>query len=431
MKNKLFNALLLLLMASVPASYYSGTDINSKHLRLQDWTYEPEIRTVLLRPDQNVEVNLQPSVTALDNYNMVLAFDDLRNQNQFYNAKLIHCNYDWTKSTLLDLDFLDAFNEFPINNFDYSIDTAIPYVHYTFQVPRVKLPGNYVLLVYRGSNQQDIILTKRFSVFQNEVNFIPESSLVGPGAFAQINQQINFTIRYRNYELVNPMDNVWVVIRQNQRWDNVVSGLKPNFVREGVRELEYRFFDKSLFTAGNEFRFFDIRSLRFPGQNIYTIDRQHDPVIAKLGTDINRSTQRYAQYLDLNGNFVVENADFGDGARRSDYLFVRFNLPSKPIDGKVYVMGAYNAWNKTIENEMYYDNSNQAYTADLLLKQGWYDYTYHVESQSLPAHFFEGSFFETENWYEIMVYYRPFKPNADLLIGYFTLGLNPSAPRRN
>jgi hypothetical protein len=40
-------------------------------------------------------------------------------------------------------------------------------------------------------------------------------------------------------------------------------------------------------------------------------------------------------------------------------------------------------------------------------------------------YFFEGSHFQTENEYEILVYYRPFKPSADLLIGYVRLMKNP------
>jgi hypothetical protein len=422
-------ALLVALAACVPAAYYSGTDISEKKLRLQDWTYEPQIRTVIVRPAENTAVNLLPAVTSLENFNLALNFDDLRRQNDFYYASIIHCNYDWTKSGLSNLDFLDSYNEFPINQFDYSVDTTIPFVHYQFNLPRVKIPGNYVLIVYRGTNRDDLILSKRFIVHDNQVNFIPESGLIGPGSFAQSNQQVNFTIKYRNLEIVNPLDDVWVVIRQNQRWDNMVSGLKPNFVREGNKELEYRFFDRSFFTAGNEFRFFDLRSLRAPGQRVYKVERNENTTLAILDPDVNRSTQRYSQYLDLNGNFAIENIDFGDGARQGDYLNVRFTLPTKRINGKVYIMGAYNGWNKTIENEMYYDAASQLYTADLLLKQGWYDYTYHVESPDLPTHFFEGSHFETENWYEIMVYFRPFKPNADLLVGYFTLGLNPNNRR--
>ena len=89
---------------------------------------------------------MQPAVTPLGKWDLLLRFDDLRNQQEPYYARVIHCNYDWTKSDLQDLDFMTVYNEFPINNFEYSVDTHIPYVHYSFPLPPVKLPGNYVLL---------------------------------------------------------------------------------------------------------------------------------------------------------------------------------------------------------------------------------------------------------------------------------------------
>jgi hypothetical protein len=58
------------------------------------------------------------------------------------------------------------------------------------------------------------------------------------------------------------------------------------------------------------------------------------------------------------------------------------------------------------------------------LRQGWYDYQYLVKSTTLPPYHFEGTHYETENLYEIFVYYRAFQPQADLLLGYFLLGEN-------
>jgi hypothetical protein len=37
----------------------------------------------------------------------------------------------------------------------------------------------------------------------------------------------------------------------------------------------------------------------------------------------------------------------------------------------------------------------------------------------------EGSHFETENLYEVLIYNRPFKPNADILVGYYPIPVNP------
>jgi hypothetical protein len=73
---------------------------------------------------------------------------------------------------------------------------------------------------------------------------------------------------------------------------------------------------------------------------------------------------------------------------------------------------------------MQYDSVHQEYHSKILLKQGWYDYQYYVKSPPLPPYYFEGSHFETENAYEILVYYRALQPRADLLIGYIRLEKN-------
>src|SRR5690606_8248513 len=131
-----------------------------------------------------------------------------------------------------------------------------------------------------------------------------------------------------------------------------------------------------------------------------------------------------SQYNDINGQFGVENIDYNDPLA-ADYLEVNFTLESAKVEGEVYVAGGFNYWNLDENNRMQYDATNQAYTASILLKQGWYDYQYVVDGSGLSPMHFEGSHFETENLYEIFVYHRPFNLNADVLIGYVRLQENP------
>jgi hypothetical protein len=402
------------------SSVNSGS--NPKVLVFKDFTYEPQIRTIVLnQPSANQESTLQPSITKLGNWSMVLQFDDINTQRENYNVKVIHCNFDWTKSQLLDLDFMDQYNEFPINNFEFSVDSHIPYVHYWITVPPVKLPGNYLLIVYRGSDKEDLILSKRFMVYDTQIGFNSERNLIGAGSVASANQQMNFTINYKNVDIINPYESVNVVIRQNQRWDNVMSDIQPSFVRESQKEIEYRFFDeKKMFKGGSEFRFFDMRSLNNPGRNVKRVDRSVKPFEVYIETDKSRSTEAYSQIRDYNGGFILDNYDYRS-ATFSNYAYVNFTLKSKPIPGDVYVTGGFTYWNMDEENKMYYDTVKQEYQGRVILKQGRYDYQYVVKSKELPFFHFEGTHFETENQYEIFVYYRPFQPKADLLLGYTTL----------
>lgn len=407
------------------SSQNSGS--NPKTMRFIDFAYEPQIRTVVVRPAYaDPSSYLEPAVTRLGEWNLLLEFDDLRDQRDTYYARILHCNYDWTRSSLMDLDFLTDFNEFPINNFEFSVDTHIPYVHYWINLPPVKLPGNYIVVVYRGTDKNDIVLSKRFMVFDTRVTFENERNLVGAGNIASLNQQINFTINYTNLDVINPLENVNVSIRQNRRWDNMATDIRPSFVREIEKELEYRFFEsEKMFKGGNEFRFFDMRSLLNPGRNVARVIKTVKPYEVYIERDKPRADEVYSQLPDINGGFIPANLDYPDPAF-TNYAHVNFTLAApNPYPGSVYVSGAFNYWNLNEKNKMRYDSVRKEYQARILLKQGWYDYQYTLESPSVAPYFIEGSHYQTENLYEILVYYRPFQLRADLLIGYLRLERNP------
>lgn len=418
-----FSIVIFLTGSCTPIAQSSvNSESNPKALKLIDIAYEQEIKTIQLHP---VNAPIEPAVTSMGKWDLLLEFDDLRTDRDTYYARVIHCNYDWTKSDLQDLDFMTLFNEFPITNNEFSVDTHIPYVHYWFNLPPVKIPGNYVLVVYRGSNKDDIILTKRFMVYDNLVSFTGERNLVGSSAIANLNQQLNFTVNYKDLEILNPLIDVHVNISQNHRWDNVIKDAKPSFVREIEKELEYRFFEESkMFSGGSEFRFFDLRSLNYPGRNVASVIKTKKPFDAYIDKDKSRRDEAYSQYDDLNGGFNIDNLDYRDLAF-TNYVNVNFTLASPPVKGDVFVTGAFSNWNLNQDNKMQYDSAQKSYTSKILLKQGWYDYQYVVRSSELPYYYFEGSHFETENYYEIFVYHRPYQPRADLLIGYLRLEKNP------
>ncbi len=398
-----------------------------KQLQFYDKSYEEEIRTVMLYPGfAGSRNNLRSAVAPIQNQNLILEFDDLQGERSNYYVKLIHCNHDWSKSLLMDLDFLADYNEFPITEYDLSSNLSFPYVHYSFQVPPVKLPGNYLLIVYRESDQSDILLSRRFMIYTNQASIFQDNQLQGAGTLRGTNQQLNFMVNYSRLDVINPMETIHAVIRQNLRWDNARFNVNPSFIREDKRELEYRFFDQdNHFMAGNEFRFVDFRSLNAPGQNTGRLDRSKRPFHLSVQTDKSREHQLYAQYPDLNGNFVIENLDNPYAATSGDYVFVTFTLAAPPVSGQLYILGAMNNWSRSSESRMIYRKDQNIHETTLLLKQGLYNYQYWVESNKTNAYQIDGSHFETENVYEIFIYHRPFKPNADLLVGYYPIQVNP------
>lgn len=397
-----------------------------KNLDYTDRAYEPQIKTVLCYPNQSSEGNtLFPSATRLDAQNLLLEFDDLQEQRNNYYVRLIHCNFDWTKSSLMDLDFMRDYNEFTINDYSYSINTHVPYIHYRFLIPPVKIPGNYLVIVYRDGNRQNLVLSRRIMIFDPRLNIDRNNDLSGLGNLRSTNQALNFMVSYANMEIMNPLNNIHVTVRQNQRWDNARYDVKPSFIREDISQLEFRFFDMDkTFAGGNEFRFVDFRSLNYPGQNTHTLDRSRKPYELTVSLDRPRTSEAYAQYADLDGNFYVDNRDYPQEPWVSaNYLFVNFALQSPQVKGEIYVIGAFNQWARGEENKMVFNQG--MYNQRILLKQGFYNYQYWFEGRGDESNLIEGNHFETENTYEVLVYYKSFQPAADQLIGYFVIPVNP------
>ena len=80
---------------------------NQKKLEYINKTYEKEIKSVQLYSNKReYRSHLLPAVTQMYQNDLVLEFDDLRNDINNYYAKIIHCNYDWKPSSLRDLDFM-------------------------------------------------------------------------------------------------------------------------------------------------------------------------------------------------------------------------------------------------------------------------------------------------------------------------------------
>ena len=396
-----------------------------KKILLHDYIYEPKVKTILFHQNNTQNPQMSgSSVLALDNpAQLVLEFDVLDSDYEDLYVKLIHCESDWAASQISDMDILNEYNEFPINDYEFSFNTIVPYVHYQFVVPRVKLSGNYVLAVYRDGNQSDLLLTKRFMVFENRVNFLPNVGLSSQIIQRNFNQQINFDLKYGQLDLLNPRQDMKVIIRQNYRWDNAINNLQPTFVKENQRLLEYRHFNlENNFKGGNEFRFFDLRSVNFGGQNIGSIQRKTNKIDAFLLQDKARTTAAYGQNKDINGQFRIAMNNWHDATLEGDYINTHFFLRSSEKQaGKVHLYGQLTNWSINKETEMEYQADLKGYVGSLLLKQGWYDYMYLYQHPSDKPSYLEGDHFQTENTYDFLVYYRPPSGRTDLLVGYYNM----------
>ncbi|WP_436517127.1 type IX secretion system plug protein domain-containing protein [Ekhidna sp. To15] len=422
MKNLAIITIALLLVHCEPLVPQQSTV--SKQIVFDNHDYEDIIGFAKILPIENGQVKeLENPIVGLNEAaQLMLSFDLLSDQFENLSARIIHCNRGWSKSVLRDMEFLNQINNYRITDFNYSVNTVQPYINYTFQIDKPKLSGNYLLVVYRRANPDDILLSRKFMVIDSKVSIDHTVRVSTTVSQRDKNQQIEYGINYGNLLVNTPTRDINTVLLQNNNWNTAITDTPPTLIRANDGYLEFRHLDlKTNFYGWNEFRFADLRTLNVSGRNVGRITNTGSQIIAPLKLAGSRGDLTYIQnFQDINGNFLIQNTDPGEDFLNADYANVKFSLKSDQINGNVYVWGQFNDWQLNDLNRMQFTTNNgvSRYETNIPLKQGYYEFLYFVESNDLPAYYFEGSHFQTENQYEILVYYRKPGNVNDELVGY-------------
>lgn len=393
----------------------------------QNAVYKEGIKSVQLFRVGNELSN--PVIELGSEVKLVLKFDDLTEDVKQYSYTIIHCDANWNESFIQQSEYLSGFPDNPVNDYAMSFNTTVKFVNYQLQIPNEdcspKFSGNYALVVFGGNHREDLVLIQRFYVVEPKVRI---EGLVKKATFDPFNgdnQEVDFKIYNEQLKLMNPREDIQVVLMQNRRWDNAILNLKPNYIRDNV--LDYDYNKENVFPGGNEFRYFDIRTTRFNGENVQDIKFFRPVYHVTLLPDVIRSNKKYFSYKEMNGNYVVESQDrVTDFNTECDYVFVHFFLPmtGQLVGGSVNVFGALTGWNANKTNEMQWNYEHAGYELTMLLKQGYYNYQYvYVPEGSKKADSvnLEGTHFETENEYQIFAYYHDLASRYERLVGFLTL----------
>lgn len=362
-------------------------------------------------------------ITSIEQTNpLILEFDDLGEEPQNYYFKLYHCNADWSVSYLNSTQYLHDFNEFRIADREMSYGTRTLYYRHTTVLPKVKVSGNYLIRVYRNYDEDDLVLTKRFVVYEPICQITPDirRSVVPADAFQK--QQVNFRVTYGSLQVMNAFQDFKVTIRQNYRWDNAITKLQPVFVKEYERALEYDFYNnENAFPGLNEYRFFDMRSVQFNGMYMAKVVRSNEVSQVWIMEESTRKGFTYTFYDDINGGFLPELYETRNRTIEPDYVVVHFKLNVKEkAPGEVYIVGGFNQNMVEERYKMTYDETVKAYVGSFWMKQGYYNYMYTlVQGGKRDDSYFEGSSSLTENAYDIIIYTRVQGELYDRAVGYF------------
>ena len=386
-----------------------------------DSTYSETIRSVQFFPVSSIKQRYPfPPVASIITQNLVLYFDELGEDASNFNVAVYHCNADWTRSDVTELDYLSDYNEFTIDQGQLSFDTRVPYTHYSYTVPRVKYSGNYILVVYRDFDPENIVLTRRYSIFQKKVEVEAKGSVMARGS----KQGIDFDVHHSDLGISNPLRSIKAFVKQNGVNQSAIGNFDPTFISND--KLQYISLNtKANFEGGNEYRMFDLRSVEFNGVNIVKLDKTTTPINAYIYPDKSRNSGIYQDDQDINGHFVIDHYEFDQGNTQSDYINTYFKLEIPKSNDDIYLYGALTNWNMNPEFKMRWDEEGFYYCRPLL-KQGYYNYSYVKNKKGkAEAKDIEGSFAYTENLYEIFIYHRSLNGLYDELIGYKKLVLYP------
>jgi hypothetical protein len=378
--------------------------------------FSQNIKTIQLRTNQeNNYSSIVPLGTVLE-----LSFDDLDADSKDYQYKIEHMTHDWQKSRLLSSQFIDGFDQNTIIDVTNSFNTFQNYTHYKVNIPNINTvitkSGNYLLSVL--DYDDEVIFTRKFVLYEN-------LSIIGVSVNRSRNtktvnkqQTVEFTVNHPKVRINNPGQEVNVVLIKNENWNETINNLRPTFFKPN--QLQYTYTNKTNFWGDNEYLNFDSKSIRNRSLNTVKIVSKevfhHYLYPYKYNPNVS-----YRYNPDINGQFVIRSLEASDTNTEADYAMMHFTLLTEEpfLEKEVYIYGAFNNFEIEEENKLTYDYNDNTYKGNILLKQGFYNYTYVTVDQNKKINSGEinGTFFQTENQYTVLFYHKPFGTLYDRVIG--------------
>ena len=395
--------------------------VNYNHIRMDNEVYHEDVVSVKL-DKRGVNFSL-PVIGLHSGEQLTLTICDIGRGTKNLYYTYIHCTHDWQPTTTLNQnEYMDMFTEDYISDYETSVNTVQFYTAYTLHFPnenmRITKSGNYILYVYQDDQP---ILTQRFYMVEQLAPITPSVQQSSDVSTRYTKQEVSFQLNTSRFRVSNPSRNLKVVVMQNGRLDNAYVAQKPAVVHGG--SINYGLPNEIVFEGGNEFRIFNIRSLRSAMEHVARHTRTEDMNHTVLMADKAKSYNVYEDVIDINGCYFVANDDRNfSSIMGADFTMVHFSfLGNPPADMDVYVYGELTNWTLLSDAKLTYNQHKRAWETSLYLRTGYYNYIYIAVPKSGGAgttFYTEGNFWQTENRYTFFAYYQGDGIYYDRIIGY-------------
>lgn len=352
-----------------------------------------------------------------------LQFDDLFGNEADYYYEIIHCDYNWQPTQIPKAEYLEGFDNQRIQTYSNSFNTLQLYSHYTLSLPNqntlgLKLSGNYIITILNDA--KEAIFSRKFILYEEAVKIPMQIKRARTTANLPLKHNVEFSINSTELTFQNPLKNVKVMLLQNGKFGTAIKNIVPQYTLGN--DLVYKYDTETQFWAGNEFLFFENKDIRASGNNVAIIDANTAVYGSHLFTHNARASFPYSFTQDVNGNFLVNNINGSDNTVEADYAWVYFTLsaPSFRLDKDIYITGMFNNYALSEEYKMEYNEKKGLYEKALLIKQGFTNYEYTIADKKGFIDFenaIDGNFYQTENNYTVLVYYKENTGRYDRVIG--------------
>lgn len=353
-------------------------------------------------------------------------FDDLDAGYKRYQYSIEHRNADWTPSNIFQSEFLNGVNTDYARVHKNSFNTYQRYTNYQIKFPseqmNVKLSGNYIIKVFL-ENDSNPIFTQRFAVYQPTTDIGIMVSRFNNPTKKELNQRLQVQVASGSQDLLEVPDGAKLFLMKNNNWKDGYFINRPTFSRSNL--LTYSDTD-ILFPGGAEYNWFDNKNLEIPSLTTEKAFRKDSVFHTVLRVDIPKYNLPYDDFPDINGNYYIRNNRYGNeyiANSEADYAWIYFALDAFEDQNGLYepyVVGAFNNW-KIDENSKLDKDQFGLWVTELFLKQGYYNYQYVVKNTKtgkIDPTYVSGSFWQAENQYQALFYYRPWGQRYDVLMGY-------------
>ncbi|MDO6595284.1 DUF5103 domain-containing protein [Oceanihabitans sp. 2_MG-2023] len=350
-----------------------------------------------------------------------LEFDALNGDEEDYYYIIEHYNYDWTPSVLAKMEYLEGFDNQRIRTYENSFNTLQIYSNYQLTIPnertrRLKVSGNYMLKIY--DDYDELAFSRKFMVYEESANVGVAIKRSRDVRNIKDKQTVDITISSNNTPFNNPKQTIKTVIIQNNNLNTAISGIQPMYTLGN--ELIYKYNTETSFWAGNEYLWFENKDVRAANTGIQFIDLK-ELYHNYLYTNLVRRDTPYTYNPDINGNYLVTALDASNSSIEADYVWMFFSLllEELPENKELHVYGNFNNYTIDESTKMRFNAEKGVYKNEILLKQGFYNYKYVVVNKNgkLDEGAISGNFWQTENNYKVLVYYKDLGARYDKIIG--------------